>query len=178
MLQPGTALFEPAALFSLFSAFLYGCSALMSRRLGSTEAASVMSFYSVWVYFVGAVSFALVLQITGVRSANHPSLDFLVRPWILPTGIDLLLMAAGGVIAAIAMTLLTHAYKIAQANLVTSFEYTGILWLPLWGFLLFAEVPRETTVLGAALIVGSGLIALRHPNASKPNTARRPLSRD
>jgi drug/metabolite transporter (DMT)-like permease len=31
----------------------------------------------------------------------------------------------------------------------------------LWGFLFFAEVPRATTVAGAAIIVVAGLLALR-----------------
>ena len=41
------------------------------------------------------------------------------------------------------MTLLTHAYRMAQANLVTVFEYTGMLWVPLWGFLFFQEIPKD-----------------------------------
>jgi drug/metabolite transporter (DMT)-like permease len=161
MLRPGSALFEPAALLSLLSALLYAAAALMTRRLGATEGASVMAFYSVWIYLVGAVCLAAVLEIIGFGHAAHPSAEFLIRPWRIPGGDDFLLMAACGIIAAIAMTLLTHAYRVAQVNLIASFEYTGILWLPLWGFLVFAEVPRSTTILGAALIVGSGLIVLR-----------------
>jgi drug/metabolite transporter (DMT)-like permease len=60
------------------------------------------------------------------------------------------------------MTFLTQAYRIAQANLVASFEYTGMLWAPLWGLLFFSEVPRWTTAVGALLIVSSGLVALRN----------------
>jgi drug/metabolite transporter (DMT)-like permease len=171
MLQPGSALFEPAALLSLLSALLYAAAALMTRRLGTTEGASVMAFYSVWVYLVGAVGLAAVLEIIGFRSAAHPSAEFLTRAWSMPSGNDFLLMVACGVIAAIAMTLLTHAYRVAQVNVIASFEYTGILWLPLWGVLFFAEVPRVTTILGAMLIVGSGLIVLRGRRGSASATA-------
>jgi drug/metabolite transporter (DMT)-like permease len=160
MLQPGSSLFEPAALLSLLSALLYGSAALMTRRLGITETASVMSFYQTWVFLVGAAGVALFFQIAGIESASHPSLEFLVRPWTIPVAVDFSLMAACGAIAAVGMVLLTHAYRIAQANLVTAFEYTGILWVPLWGFVFFAEVPRWTTVLGAILIVAAGVIAL------------------
>jgi drug/metabolite transporter (DMT)-like permease len=95
-----------------------------------------------------------------VEVASHPSLQFLVRPWVVPSASDLLLMGACGLIAAVAMTLLTHAYRISQANLVTSFEYSGVLWAPLWGFLFFSELPRWSTVIGAGLIVASGLLVL------------------
>ena len=88
-------------------------------------------------------------------------LSFLVRPWVWPSLWDGLLIASCGVIAAAGTLLLTSAYQGARASLVTSFEYTGILWAPLWGFLFFAEVPRPTTIAGAALIVVAGLVALR-----------------
>jgi drug/metabolite transporter (DMT)-like permease len=162
MLRPGTVLFEPAALLSLLSALMYGLAAVMTRRLGITETASVMSFYQNGVYLVGAGSLALALGTMGAGDASHPSLAFLVRPWTRPNIPDFLLMAACGAIAAIGMTFITQAYRIAQANLVASFEYTGILWAPMWGFLFFSEVPRWTTAVGAALIVSSGLVALRN----------------
>ena len=37
MLQPGTGLFEPAALLSLLSAALYGSAMLMARRFGTSS---------------------------------------------------------------------------------------------------------------------------------------------
>ncbi|HNW03411.1 MAG TPA: DMT family transporter, partial [Burkholderiaceae bacterium] len=166
MLQPGSGLFEPAALLSLLSAAMYGGSMLMARKLGTTQAASVMSFYQNWVFLVGAGCTALVLNQLGIVDAAHPSLSFLVRPWVWPTLTDGLLMALCGVVAAAGMVFLTSAYRVARASAVTPFEYTGILWAPLWGFLFFSEVPRATTVAGAAIIVGAGMVALRaakHP---------------
>lgn len=76
-------------------------------------------------------------------------------------------MGSCGVIAAIAMTLLTHAYRIAKASVITSFEYTGMLWAPLWGFLFFGEIPYLTTIAGACLIVTAGLFALSSPSAQE-----------
>ena len=77
---------------------------------------------------------------------------------------DFLKMAACGFVASAGMILLSQAYRLAPANRVATFEYTGIIWSPLWGFLFFAEVPRSATVIGAALIIGAGLFAL---NASR-----------
>lgn len=93
--------------------------------------------------------------------AAHPSLLFLVRPWVVPSMIDALLIAACGVVAAMGMMFLTSAYRVARASTVTPFEYTGMLWAPLWGFLFFSEVPRATTMAGALVIVVAGLLALR-----------------
>jgi drug/metabolite transporter (DMT)-like permease len=161
MLQPGRGLFEPAALLSLLAAAMYATSMLMARKLGSAQAASVMTFYQNWVYMAGAVLIAVVLHLLGIEHADHPSLSFLVRSWVWPTWTDGLLIASCGVIAATGMMLLTTAYRITRASLVTSFEYSGILWAPMWGYLFFGEIPRLTTLAGAVLIVGAGMVALR-----------------
>jgi drug/metabolite transporter (DMT)-like permease len=161
MLQPGSGLFEPAALLSLLAAALYGMAMLMARKFGSTLSAAVMAFYQNTFFLLGSGLAAFALNHWGVVHANHPSLSFLVRPWVMPTLSDGLLIAACGVVAATGMMFLTSAYRVARASTVTPFEYTGILWAPLWGFLFFHEVPRATTVLGALVIVVAGLLALR-----------------
>lgn len=161
MLQPGSGLFEPAALLSLLAAALYGVAMLMARKFGSSLSASVMAFYQNAVFLFGSALLALVLYWGDWVQASHPSLSFLVRPWVLPSSIDALLIAACGVVAATGMMFLTSAYRVARASTVTPFEYTGILWAPLWGFLFFSEVPRVTTMAGALVIVLAGLLALR-----------------
>lgn len=165
MLRPGAGLFEPAALLSLFSALTYALSMLMARKLGTGTTASVMAFYQNGVYLLGALLIAAFFGALDIHQAGHPSLDFLVRSWVWPTPGDFLLIASCGVIAAIAMTLLTNAYRIAKASVVTSFEYTGMLWAPLWGFLFFGEIPHLTTLAGAGLIIAAGLFALSSPSA-------------
>jgi drug/metabolite transporter (DMT)-like permease len=161
ILRPGTGLFEPAALLSLFSAAAYALSMVLARRYGSSEPSTVMAFYVNGVYLFAAAGIAGVFHLLGISEAGHPSLDFLVRPWAMPDIRDLLLMGACGVIAAVGMSLLTHAYRMAQANLVTVFEYTGMLWVPLWGFVFFAEVPNVMTVIGTAIIIFAGIFAVR-----------------
>jgi len=161
ILQPGTALFNPAALFSLVSAATYALSMIIARKLGVSEPATVMAFYQNAVYLIGALVIAAFFAGLGIDHAVHPSFDFLVRPWVWPNTYDLFLMGICGVIAAIAMSLLTNAYRMADANLVTVFEYTGMFWAPLWGFLFFNEVPRWTTLTGLGLILIAGLISVR-----------------
>jgi drug/metabolite transporter (DMT)-like permease len=56
--------------------------------------------------------------------------------------------------------LLSHAYRIAEANFVAPFEYSALIWAASWGFVVFAEVPDLYIFAGAALIVGAGLYML------------------
>lgn len=160
MLRPGTGLFDWAALLSLASAAFYGFAQLIARKIGDSESAGVMTFYQNGLYLAGALATAALFHLMGVAHAAHPSLEFLVRPWVWPTLADFALMASCGLIASAGMILLSQAYRLAPANRVATFEYTAILWTPLWGFIFFAEIPRHTTAIGAALIVGAGLFAL------------------
>lgn len=162
ILRPGSDLFEPAALLSLLSAAAYALSMVLARRYSADESTTVMAFYVNGVYMVAAAGVALVFHLLGITQAAHPSLEFLVRPWAMPNLTDLALMGLCGVIAALGMTLLTHAYRMARANLVTVFEYTGMLWVPLWGFLFFQEIPKWTTVIGTLIIIAAGIFAVRN----------------
>jgi drug/metabolite transporter (DMT)-like permease len=161
MLQPGTGLFEPAALLSLISAALYGTAMLMARKMGNRLPTSVMAFYQNGFFLIGAGFAAALLHALRIEHATHPSVAFLVRPWVAPTLVDGALIGVCGVVAAVGTMFLTAAYRVAQSSTVTPFEYTGILWAPLWGFLFFAEVPKFTTFMGAGIILVAGLIAMR-----------------
>ncbi|MBL8906913.1 MAG: DMT family transporter [Rhizobiales bacterium] len=167
MLRPGGGLFEPAALLSLASAFFYAISAIVARKLGVEEKASVMAFYQNIVFLIGAGAMAFAFAGLGIEKAAHPSLEFLVRPWAWPKLQDFMLMGACGVIAAVAMSLLTNAYRMAPASLVSVFEYTGMLWTPLWGFFFFAEIPTWGTVIGALLIAAAGILAILAPGRQR-----------
>jgi drug/metabolite transporter (DMT)-like permease len=164
MLQPGSGLFEPAALLSLIAAALYGIAMLMARKMGNLLPTSVMAFYQNAFFLIGSAVAAGLLHMLGIVHADHPSVAFLVRPWSVPTLLDAILISICGVVASVGTLFLTAAYRVARSSTVTPFEYTGILWAPLWGYLFFAEVPKFTTFVGAAVILVAGLIAMRMAN--------------
>ena len=49
------------------------------------------------------------------------------------------------------------AFRYADASVLAPFSYTQLLWVSILGFLVFGEVPDAWTIVGAAVIVGSGL---------------------
>ncbi len=168
ILQPGSAIFEPAALLSLGSATAYAFAMVLARKHAKSVPTSVMSFYQNVTYIICSPLIGLVIATGVFGKVDHPSLAFLVRPWAWPPAYDFGLMAACGIIAAIAATLLTHAYRKGEANIVTPFEYTGMIWGTVWGLVLFGEIPKLTTLVGMALIAAAGVLALRA--GKKPST--------
>jgi len=159
MLRPGSGVFNLAALMPVVAAVSYGAAQLMARGLATRTPALVMSFYQNLMFLVAAGAMGLLFG-HGVAHEPNGVLDFLLRAWTTPSWRDLLLLASCGPISAIGMTLLSQAYRQAEANFVTSFEYTGLIWATLWGFFIFGEVPDKTMIIGAALIVGAGLYML------------------
>jgi drug/metabolite transporter (DMT)-like permease len=163
MCRPGADVIDPAALLSLLAAFLYGLAQVMARDLGSIHRASVMALAQNSVNLFAALALAVSAGAGTYAGSAHPSVAFLLRPWALPTITDLLLMAATGVIAAVATWCLTQAYRIAEANVIAPFEYSSIIWVVLLAYFIWGEVPQPLTVVGGILIVAAGIYVLRAP---------------
>jgi len=161
MCWPGADVIDPAALLSLFAAALYALAQVMARDLGTTYRASVMALAQNAVNLGAALAIGLIAGDGAYAGATHPSLAFLLRAWAVPTTVDLLLMAATGVIAAVAIWCLTQAYRIAEANVLAPFEYTSIIWVVLLAYGIWGEVPKRFTVVGGLLIVAAGIYVLR-----------------
>jgi drug/metabolite transporter (DMT)-like permease len=66
--------------------------------------------------------------------------------------------------------LLAQAYRGAEANLVTPFEYTGLVWGTVWGYALWGEVPGSASLAGGALIVAAGLYLVSTGPRAPPAT--------
>lgn len=62
-----------------------------------------------------------------------------------------------GVIAALFMYLISHAYARGEAQQLAPIHYTELLWASLYGYALFHETPRAQLFLGAALIIAACL---------------------
>ena len=66
------------------------------------------------------------------------------------------------------------AYRSGEAVIVAPMQYSQILWATAYGYLLFAEAPDRPTVLGAGIIIASGIyIVLREGRSGA--SANRPV---
>jgi drug/metabolite transporter (DMT)-like permease len=161
MLQPEGASASLAAALALGSAVTYALSALMTRRLGTTDSAEAMAFSATVIYIAASAAAGIVFGGGRFAATDNPSLAFLLRAWDLPAPSDLALMALCGFIAAAGFYLLGQAYRTAPAAVVAPFEYASLPWAVLWGYAVWGTVPRLRLWLGIALVVGSGLYLLR-----------------
>jgi drug/metabolite transporter (DMT)-like permease len=152
MTRPGIA-FDWSMSFMLAAALGWSFVAIMTRRLGQTENATAMVFHTL-------VGFAVAMAIPQI--------------WLWqPVAFEALVLLAGltafGVIAQLSII---RAYSVATPTVIAPFEYSGLIWAALFGYLIWGDLPDRWTATGAAMIVASGLYIV-HREARK---SRRPLA--
>lgn len=163
IVKPGSAGFDLAALLPVLGAFGYALYMVAARPLGQTESAAAMAFWGNLCFLLCALALSAVYGGGSFADASHPSMAFLTRGWVMPDITDFALMATCGVIAAVGLTLLTQAYRIAPSSTVAPFEYSFMFWAVLWGWLAWGDLPDELGWIGTAVIIGAGLVVIRAP---------------
>ncbi len=138
VLRPGTSAFHPAAFFPVVSALAWACTLILTRKMSGQEHTVVTMTYSSIVGFV--VLCALVPFV-----------------WVTPTWHDILFGIIIGLASTAGQWIVVLAFRYADASVLAPFSYIQLLWVTLLGFVIFGEVPDVWTVVGAAIIVASGL---------------------
>ncbi len=167
IVKPGSEGFDAAALLPILGAFGYALYMVAARPLGRMESGAAMAFWGNFCFLLCALTLSAVYGTGFHADASHPSLAFLTRGWVMPGPTDLGLMAICGVIAAVGLTLLTQAYRVAPSSTVAPFEYSFMFWAVLWGWLAWGEFPDAIGWMGIAVIIGAGLVVIRAPANEK-----------
>lgn len=137
-LEPSSAMFTWPALISIVGTGAFAFMMLTGRSLRGTPDKTLVLFQTGGAAVVGLIA-----------------APFGWAP--LTSGTELLLLGLLGIVAMSAHMLVNRALKISDAATVAPLQYTLLLWAVVFGYFFFDEVPRLTMLVGAALIVGSGL---------------------
>ena len=152
-----------ATFFALLAAFAYACSLLLTRVIRADQLPWTITLYSSCAFIIGSsIAGALVIALGATAlPTDSPSMQFLLRPWVVPPLKDCLLMAFLGVNFALAFYCQIKAYRVSPASVVAPFEYTYIIWAVVFGYLIWNETPRATSVAGVALLIACGVYIFR-----------------
>lgn len=132
--------FHPATLVSLAGASCFAIYALLTRKLSGRIAADTMQLFS------GGVGTLALLPFAAIGWQNPPS----AADWILMLGLGLWGWSGH--------ELFSRAHRFADASALMPFTYVFLLYLTAAGFLVFGTVPDAATLIGAGIIVSSGLV--------------------
>ena len=77
--------------------------------------------------------------------------------WTTPTMLGWANLALCGFAGCVGHLCLIKAFQSAPASVVAPFAYSSLIWATLFGFAIWGDRPQFSTLIGAALIVASGL---------------------
>lgn len=155
VLRPGAQALALGHAAALLTAIGTAASAVIARKLGSRERPLVLMMWPMLGNFV----------VTGA------SLSLAYQPMQL---IDLALTGLIAALGLVAGVLLIMAYRAGEAAIVAPMQYSQILWATAYGWFLFGERVDNPTLLGATVIIVSGIYIVWR-EGSGGNSANRPV---
>ena len=161
VLQPNPSDFDMTALIPVCAGFFYALGAIATRRLCVGES-TVALLAGMWVTlgFLGAVG-TLTLMIFPMWQPGD-EVRFFTRPWVWPMSdaLPLILLQAIGSVCGVFMII--KDYQLGEPSYVSVFEYSVMIFGPLFAWLAFAQPIGGWQVLGIIFIASAGIIiALR-----------------
>lgn len=142
VIRPGSQAFHPAILLSVANALLYAAFNMLTRRMVATESPQAMQLLS-------AVGAAGVLAVPALLQWQWP-----------PDGLSWAVIGLCGLMGGVGHLFVAMAHRYASAAVLGPFLYQQILYMTLWGWLVFSQVPDAFVVAGAGVVVASGLYLL------------------
>ena len=138
----GTGFGWAGTLAVLTTAVCYALSSVLVKIIGRTDSTPAMVFWMTCMLAIGATTLAL----PGWQPIHE-------EHYLLILGI--------AITGAIGQWGITEAFKRAPAASVAPLEYSGLAWVIMIDFAVWSVVPSWRTLVGAAVIIGSGLYLLR-----------------
>ncbi|MGX9357422.1 DMT family transporter [Roseobacteraceae bacterium S113] len=142
VIRPTGTSFHPAMLMVLMNATFLAVYSLLTRRLADKVSAESMQFH------MGLLGTAVLLPLALVSWQNTDAIGWFALLVIGP-------------IAWAGHQMLTIAHRFATANTLMPFTYSFLLYLTVLSYLVFGDLPDVLTMLGAGVIMTSGLIIWR-----------------
>lgn len=159
VVRPGTAMFDPAILYSIGATLVYALYSILTRRLAGTETQASLVFYSSFFGILILAPFAWA----NAQLPSHP--------------LEVALLFLFGVFGMVGHTMFIKASRLASAPKLAPFVYSQLLWMTLLGFVVFGDLPDWWTVLGAAIICASGLYLMYRERVLRLARSAAPVER-
>jgi len=153
VLGPGGAVLGLGHLAAVLAAVGGSVASVIVRKIGSEERAVVLMLYQMLANFL----------------VMGGALPFVYQPIAL---VDLGVLAAVAAFAFTATFCIIAAYRRAPALVVAPMQYSQIVWATVLGALVFGERLDLWTVVGAAIVIGSGLYILLREGRSDASENR------
>ncbi len=135
-------------IFGLFGAFCSAFATIEVRRLTGSENTAAIVFY----FMLLCTGLGLL---TGIAGIFWPAMR-----WTIPGLYDATLLVTIGLLGGIGQITMTQSFRHADASIIASFDYMSMIWAVAIGWYLFGELPQSLVVIGACIVVCSGIFVI------------------
>lgn len=142
IVRPGTDGFNIYSVFALISVLCVTLRDLATRKISGAVPSLTVTF----------------LSASGVMASF--GLASLAQDWVLPTGSQISLLLASTFFVVCGYTGSVMVMRVGEISYVAPFRYTGLVWALVLGFVVFGDWPMPLTLIGAGIVVGSGIYML------------------
>jgi drug/metabolite transporter (DMT)-like permease len=124
--------------------------------MGAVMAALAQVFVRKLVATEGTAAIVFWFSITSAL------LSLLTIPWgwSLPSASAAAMLIMAGLLGGMGQIFLTSSYRFADASLVAPFDYSSMILALGLGYFVFDEVPTQTMMLGAAVVILAGVLII------------------
>ncbi len=114
------------------------------------------------------VSSAAVALVTAVAITLVAAGASVFESWVWPAPGNVALLLAASVLIVGGYLFIVLAMRTGEIAVVAPFRYTGLLWALALGWAVFGDFPALLTLLGAAIVVGTGIFTFYRERAARP----------
>lgn len=147
VIQPSFADLGPVTLLPVVTAFCFAFYMVLTRQMATRTHPLALQGYTA----IAAMLFIVPL-LWGFDGSDIAALD---PVW--PHGLAIWTLLGVGVVSTISHLFISFALRFAPAATIAPLQYLEIVFATILGYYIFSDIPDRLTVLGAAIIVGSGL---------------------
>lgn len=142
IVRPGAEGFTVYSVYALIAVAFVTLRDLVTRRLSGATPSLFVSWttsMSIMVFF-------------GLAGLGRDWVEMDLRAWAFTIGASVAII--GGYLFSV------QVMRVGEISFVAPFRYTGLIWALVLGWVVFGDWPAPPTLIGAAIVVGSGIFML------------------
>ncbi|WP_146346103.1 DMT family transporter [Falsiphaeobacter marinintestinus] len=149
IVRPGPDGFSPHAIYALAAVGCVTMRDLTTRRMSAQVPSLTVTLTASTTIFI----------VAGLAS--------LTDDWVPLNSLELALIAGSSVFILLGYLFSVMVMRIGDVSFIAPFRYTGLIWALLLGWAVFGDWPDPITLLGATIVVSTGLFALSRERARR-----------
>ncbi|MEM9044833.1 MAG: DMT family transporter [Pseudomonadota bacterium] len=161
LLRPGTDAFSPWAVLPVIGAGFYALAHIITRTKCQAVPLSAIALSQNIVMLIAGAVVSLALVFARPEDALIAGYPYIFDTWSMIDMQDAMALLVLAGFAVVLSMMLAAAYQVAPPAIVSTFEYSYLVFVVIWDVFFFGVALSVWTVIGMSMIALAGLLVLR-----------------